>query len=414
MEAHFLIPPPRPPVHAGVAGPARRGLAMARRPAGRAPHRRAASSGPSGSRPPGSTRPATRRAAPVGRRPGAGGGQRPWPARAWPWARRSSSPRRSPRAGWSQPFEIPPATAAATGWPIPADRRRVRKIAAFRDWILAQAAADPLIARYRTLVAVALDDGGRGRRLEKLQERPGGLVLLAGLQQDGLLLDRRMVGRRHDPTRSARLVDHLRQGDEAQLRIAGGHILVGLGNRRTLDDLGRQNIVDLQPLHRLDRCLAIGRGRGVGDGELGELVQLQHSSLGVDQARRLGIQHQATDGVGEPRAGDAQPLLLGLFRPLGVGREEHLVRRAVGHLGVELARRAEAERRGVAGLGLEGGGDLLGRLGEVRGDGNLGVGRQGRRGAKRQGSPEQRQTDELEAMGDHKGISREADAERVM
>ncbi|CAN7209426.1 LysR substrate-binding domain-containing protein [Caulobacter sp. LjRoot300] len=46
------------------------------------------------------------------------------------------------------PFDI---TASYGGgyWVVyPAERRRVRKIVAFRDWILAQAAADPLVARY--------------------------------------------------------------------------------------------------------------------------------------------------------------------------------------------------------------------------------------------------------------------------
>jgi LysR family glycine cleavage system transcriptional activator len=47
----------------------------------------------------------------------------PWPDRAWPWARRSSSPRRSRRVAWSCRSTSSPAITAATGWPIPPSGR---------------------------------------------------------------------------------------------------------------------------------------------------------------------------------------------------------------------------------------------------------------------------------------------------
>ena len=47
------------------------------------------------------------------------------------------------------PFDIAADYGGAYWLTYPTERRRVRKIAAFRDWILAQAAADPLITRYR-------------------------------------------------------------------------------------------------------------------------------------------------------------------------------------------------------------------------------------------------------------------------
>ncbi|CAN5408193.1 transcriptional regulator GcvA [soil metagenome] len=49
------------------------------------------------------------------------------------------------------PFDIVAQYGGGYWITYPAERRRVRKIAAFRDWILAQAAADPLIAQYRHL-----------------------------------------------------------------------------------------------------------------------------------------------------------------------------------------------------------------------------------------------------------------------
>ncbi|MBO9558601.1 MAG: LysR family transcriptional regulator [Caulobacter sp.] len=48
------------------------------------------------------------------------------------------------------PFDIVADNGGGGYWlAYPAERRRVRKIAAFRDWILDQAASDPLVARYR-------------------------------------------------------------------------------------------------------------------------------------------------------------------------------------------------------------------------------------------------------------------------
>jgi LysR family glycine cleavage system transcriptional activator len=47
------------------------------------------------------------------------------------------------------PFDITAYYGGGYWMAYPAERRRVRKIVAFRDWILAQAAADPLVARYR-------------------------------------------------------------------------------------------------------------------------------------------------------------------------------------------------------------------------------------------------------------------------
>jgi LysR family glycine cleavage system transcriptional activator len=47
------------------------------------------------------------------------------------------------------PFDITANYGGGYWLAYPAERRRVRKIVAFRDWILDQAAADPLVARYR-------------------------------------------------------------------------------------------------------------------------------------------------------------------------------------------------------------------------------------------------------------------------
>lgn len=49
------------------------------------------------------------------------------------------------------PFDVVARYTGGYWLAYPSDRARVRKIAAFRDWVLAQAAADPLIARYAAL-----------------------------------------------------------------------------------------------------------------------------------------------------------------------------------------------------------------------------------------------------------------------
>lgn len=57
-----------------------------------------------------------------------------------------------------QPFETVARYTGGYWLAYPSDRARVRKIAAFRDWVLAQAAADPLIARYAAMEPTATDD----------------------------------------------------------------------------------------------------------------------------------------------------------------------------------------------------------------------------------------------------------------
>ncbi|WP_454718296.1 LysR substrate-binding domain-containing protein [Caulobacter segnis] len=49
------------------------------------------------------------------------------------------------------PFDVVARYTGGYWLAYPSERARVRKIAAFRDWVLAQAAADPLIARYAAL-----------------------------------------------------------------------------------------------------------------------------------------------------------------------------------------------------------------------------------------------------------------------
>jgi len=97
----------------------------------------------------------------------------------------------------------------------------------------------------------------------------------------------------------------------------------------------------------------------------------KHRAMAVDHARRCRIQDEPSDGIGEATAGHRETIGFGFRRALGVGRQEHLERRAVADLGIDRPRCPEAEHRRVAGRAVEGGGDGGGRRREVGGNGNL-------------------------------------------
>jgi hypothetical protein len=69
-------------------------------------------------------------------------------------------------------------------------------------------------------IAEFLDDGRSFRPLQELDESLGRWVGFAGLQQHGILQDRRIVVGGHHPHLRRRLADHLAQRDEAELGIA--------------------------------------------------------------------------------------------------------------------------------------------------------------------------------------------------
>lgn len=56
------------------------------------------------------------------------------------------------------PFDVVARYTGGYWLAYPSERARVRKIAAFRDWVLAQAAVDPLIAHYAAMEPTATDE----------------------------------------------------------------------------------------------------------------------------------------------------------------------------------------------------------------------------------------------------------------
>ena len=139
-----------------------------------------------------------------------------------------------------------------------------------------------------------------------------------------------------------------------------------------LHDLGLELVVDAERLHRLHGGCAIGRRLRVGDGDLGEVAALQRL-LALHEVRVLAPEHELADRVGELASRNGEPLLHRLRGPLVVGREEDLEGGLLRDLGVQLAGRAEAQDRLVAGLLLEGLRDLVGGVGEVRRDRDVGL-----------------------------------------
>src|SRR5207253_2345764 len=92
---------------------------------------------------------------------------------------------------------------------------------------------------------------------------------------------------------------------------------------------------------------AVGRELRIRHGEALEGARGEHLTLAVDQARLWTEEHQLADGVGEGRPRRA--LLLGeALRRVVIGSEQHVERRAVADLGVELAGRAGAQAHPMA------------------------------------------------------------------
>lgn len=100
-------------------------------------------------------------------------------------------------------------------------------------------------------------------------------------------------------------------------------------------------------------------------------VIAQDVALGIDVACLGRPQGQRADGVGEARALDGVAFGFKFLRGGVVCREEHLERRAILDLGIELAGGTESRDQFVPGVLLEVSGNGLDRRGEVGSDSNL-------------------------------------------
>ncbi|MNZ37941.1 hypothetical protein D3C78_554020 [compost metagenome] len=127
----------------------------------------------------------------------------------------------------------------------------------------------------------------------------------------------------------------------------------------------------MQFVQHLSRRQAIRCGFRVGNRQVLELVFLQHIALAIDIVILGRPQRQGADGVGEARALDRVAFFFEFFRRAVIGGEEHLERRAVLDLRIELAGSAIGGNQRVAGVFLEVLGNRLDRCGEVGGNSHL-------------------------------------------
>ncbi len=164
----------------------------------------------------------------------------------------------------------------------------------------------------------------------------------------------------------------MRQGDEAEFRVLGVDELERLPDARALDDFWLDCVVDAERLQRLDRRGPVRGGVGIGDRQFCELAGFE-GGLAVGHVDDPAKQHELADRVGEDGSRHAEALVDRGLGPILIGGQKHLVGRVVLDLGQEAARGAEAQHRLVSGLLLEQRGDLFRRLGEIRGDRDVGL-----------------------------------------
>lgn len=163
-------------------------------------------------------------------------------------------------------------------------------------------------------------------------------------QQEGVLPNRRVGTGRHDPAGALRhlaIGKYLREGNKTQLRVPGGHKLVGLRDVVTLDDSGLQVLLESQLAYRLHSRCAIGCQLGVGHGDPLELGRAQNIRFVVNKSGLLAPQHQPTRGLREAATRRVQTLFLQLVGLICIRRKQDLVGRAIADLRIQHARRAK-------------------------------------------------------------------------
>ena len=181
----------------------------------------------------------------------------------------------------------------------------------------------------------------------------------------------------HDPARAATdpaVFHDLRQRDETEFGVAGAGELPGLGDVFALHEFRRQRVQQSHAGQHFDGGLAIGGQLGIGQRELVELALFQHIALAINETGLRRPQHQCADGVGESAGGVGIAFHCEFGRRFVIGGEQHLERRTVFDLGVELAGGAECRFGDMAGVLGEFGGDRFHRRGEVGGDGDADFG----------------------------------------
>jgi len=215
-------------------------------------------------------------------------------------------------------------------------------------------------------------DGGAGEPVEELTRE---LLVLAGFEDDAGLLDGG-VGVRWDGDEPAELAEVCARGDgerdEAGLGVAGLGELRGLADVFGDGEFGLELRIEAHVLKRLLRGEAVGRVRGVGDGEARESWRFQRVERdGLE--RGVVARPEDKDAVGVGRYGAERDASRDkLLRVGSVGGEKDILRSAVrellGERGGGSERCDEMDAGGALVFGGEGGdhGLEIGGAGELK------------------------------------------------
>ncbi len=214
-------------------------------------------------------------------------------------------------------------------------------------------------------VTVFLDHRARLRSTQKVEIGLGHGLVFTELEQDGALVDGRVVRLRHHPPLPLACADGLRQRDKARLRITGGDEVEGLADVRPFDDLRFERVIYAHFFHRLDRRCAVGRGLGVCDGYMREIALAQDLLALFLYRQRGAVEHERAARIDEIARRQGQTVFGQRGRGGVVSRQQDVEWRAVANLRGKLPSGAEGVLHLVAGLGLERRADFLGGLFEV-------------------------------------------------
>src|SRR5205823_912076 len=128
-----------------------------------------------------------------------------------------------------------------------------------------------------------------------------------------------------------------------------------------------------ESFHRFDGRRAIRSRCRIGNGDLVEFTIAQ-CLLTIHEIGILAEENDLADRIREQTIGNGELVSDQFFGGAVVRRKKYLERRSLRDLRVELSGRPEAQYRFMAGLALKELRNLLGRLGEISGDGNIRIG----------------------------------------
>ncbi len=165
-------------------------------------------------------------------------------------------------------------------------------------------------------------------------------------------------------------LQHQRTRQQAQRCRTGDHELGGLADVLAQHQPGLEFFPAADIGQGLARGLAIGRQLRVGDRQPGDRTPAQQCFAILHLRGVAAPQHQPADGIVVQGGGIGQAFRCQLARGIGVGRQQHVERRAIADLRIQLAGGRGADVDLVPGCTSVVGGQPAGGVGEVGGHGD--------------------------------------------